>query len=231
MTHVLSSRSAFPRTATAGHFPLVLQMSYAQPLVAGFVRILLFLSAFWLLAMAFAPTVWADEVFIPVIQHGASGVAGSDGNPPCQLSETEQAVAAILVSHPDQRREQMLCDPILTRVARERAMDMAKRDYFDHVNPDGYGPNYLVRAAGYDLPILYGDDPRVNMVESIAAGFGLHTGQDVWVLWEGSEVHRTHLLGRVSFMAEQERYGIGHVRVEGSTYTNYWVFIAAHPPD
>lgn len=230
MSKGLSLRPAYPGSVTLGHASVALRIpSYAQPIFWSAVRLVLFLAALWLLAMAVAPTAQAASVFLPLLQTGED-IAGSDSDPTCGMSETELGLAAILTSHPQQERARMVCDPILARVARERAADMAARAYFGHVNPDGVGPNFLVRQAGYDLPDLYGNDPRINMVESIAAGFGLNTGVDAWAVWEQSPVHRTHLLGLNSFVAEQERYGIGHVEVEGSPFTNYWVFISAHPP-
>jgi hypothetical protein len=185
-------------------------------------------SAFWLLAMAVAPTAQAANIYLPLLQSGAA--IGGTSDPTCGMSETELGLAAILVAHPQQGRGQMVCDPILARVARARAADMAARAYFGHVNPDGVGPDYLVRQAGYALPDMYGTDVRVNMVESIAAGFGLTSADAAWAVWDQSDVHRTHLLGRISFSAAQARYGIGHVSVDGSPFTNYWVFISAHPP-
>lgn len=233
MMQVRSLRPVHPRAATVGHFPLALSAVYTQPRLMGAVRLLLFLSVLWLLSIAFATAAQASTIYIPVIQHGMPGVAGNDGRQPCNLSETEQGLAALLVSHSDQNRNPMACDPILTRVARERAADMANRDYFSHVNPDGYGPNHLVQQAGYDLPDMYGNDPAANMVESIAMGYELTTGQKAWeVTWKDSPVHREHLLGLNSFYAGQQRYGIGHyLGVKDGHPTNYWVFISAHPPE
>lgn len=39
----------------------------------------------------------------------------------------------------------------LAKVAEERAKDMARRNYFDHTDPSGYGPNYHINKAGYYL--------------------------------------------------------------------------------
>src|SRR5688572_25772004 len=39
----------------------------------------------------------------------------------------------------------------LARVAESKALDMAKRNYFNHVSPDGLGINYLVHQSGYSL--------------------------------------------------------------------------------
>lgn len=137
----------------------------------------------------------------------------------------EERLAELLKNHPDQVRQVMYQDPILTRVAEEKAMDMAVRAYFSHVNPEGVGPNYLVEQAGYSLPVWYCQDLDGNNIESIAGGFA--TPEDVLSGLLTSEAHRKHLLGESSFFAEQLDYGIGFVEVPGSPYTFYWVIITA----
>ncbi len=39
----------------------------------------------------------------------------------------------------------------LAKAAEYRAYDMANRNYFDHSNPEGIGPNFYIQKAGYDL--------------------------------------------------------------------------------
>src|SRR5262249_18449068 len=41
---------------------------------------------------------------------------------------------------------------ILAKVAEEKALDMANRDYFGHVTPEGLGINIQIHEAGYSLP-------------------------------------------------------------------------------
>lgn len=147
----------------------------------------------------------------------------------CNLNAQEQAIANLASQHPDQGRPFMNCHPILAQVARERALDMGMRDYFDHVNPDGYGPNYLVRQAGYVLPPLYYTTDTANNIESIAAG--LSSASLTWNGWLNSAEHRVHVLGEGDFWSGQTNYGIGYVYVPGSTYGHYWVFISAHPEE
>lgn len=43
----------------------------------------------------------------------------------------------------------LMMDPELQCAARMHSLDMAERDFFDHDNPDGDGPNDRMRAAGY----------------------------------------------------------------------------------
>lgn len=145
--------------------------------------------------------------------------------PTCLLNLQEQQIAEYMRTHPEQQRPSFICDPILAQVARARAQDMADRAYFGHTNPDGFGPNYLVRQAGYPLPGWYGNAPDANNIESIAAGYS--TAEAAWNGWMGSTGHRTHLLGLDPFWAEQIEYGIGYVEKPGSPYTYYWVAITA----
>ncbi len=121
----------------------------------------------------------------------------------------------------------MVLDDTLTAVARARALDMGRRGYFDHVNPDGHGPNYMVRAAGYPLPAWWGTDPEANYIESIAGGRS--TASATWNDWMNSPEHRDHILANTSFDAGNTSYGVGYAAVEGSPFTYYWVVITCPP--
>jgi uncharacterized protein YkwD len=145
--------------------------------------------------------------------------------PVCNPNTQEQQIAALMASDPGQQRSSLTCHPILAQVARERAQDMVDRHYFDHTNPDGFGPNYLVRQAGYVLPSFYGTAPAANNIESIAAGNP--TASLTWAQWMSSPRHRSHLLGTAPFWAEQIEYGIGYAN--GGIYGHYWVVITAKP--
>ena len=124
-----------------------------------------------------------------------------------------------------QHRAFLAIDPILSQVARERAIDMAKRKYFDHINPDGHGANYLVRKAGYVLPSSFPADG--NNLESIAAG--QPDAATAWSDWMGSPDHKRHLLAEIAFFAAQTSYGVGYYEDPGSPYRYYWVVITAPP--
>lgn len=156
------------------------------------------------------------QLFLPIII-----------KPACPLSPEEQALANLLLNDANQQRVSFSCHPILAQVARQRATDMAQRDYFDHTTPEGFGPNYLVRQAGYVLPSYYSPALDGNNIESIAAGFP--TAATTWQQWMGSTPHRTQLLGLNSFFAEQTEYGIGYAYNPNSEYLYYWVVITAKP--
>jgi uncharacterized protein YkwD len=141
----------------------------------------------------------------------------------------EQKLANLLVNASGQRRDksQMRPDDRLTQVARARAMDMAKRRYFDHTNPDGEAANYLVRQTGYQLPSHYSTSRSGNNIESIGAGY--LNANEAWSGWMGSSGHKTHLLANDSFYRAQTSYGIGHYYDSSSPYKHYWVVLTAPP--
>lgn len=143
----------------------------------------------------------------------------------CSLDEREQHIAHLMATTPKQQRPHLNCNPTLVEVARKRAQDMAARDYFAHTTPDGYGPNHFVREAGYPLPSRYSVNRSANNVESIGAGYV--TAEGVWKDLLNSPSHRTHLLGELSFYANQVEYGIGYAK--GGSYGHYWVIITAKP--
>lgn len=147
----------------------------------------------------------------------------------CTLSAEEEAIANFAINHPSQGRSIMTCDPTLSQVARERAEDMAMRSYFDHTNPDGFGPNYLVKQAGYDLPNWYSNELDANNIESIAAGYS--SASSAWAGWMDSSGHRAHLLAESSFWQSQTNYGVGYYYDPSSPYRYYWVFISAPPQE
>lgn len=148
--------------------------------------------------------------------------------PACSPNAQEQQIALYMIEHPDQQRPSLTCHPILARVARERAEDMAQRHYCSHVNPDNLGPNYLVTQAGYVLPSFYSTAPDANNIEAIACGHT--TAEAAWQAWMNSSSHRTQLLGLDPFFADQIEYGIGYVYdPAGSPFYHYWVVITARP--
>jgi hypothetical protein len=156
------------------------------------------------------------QIFLPIIIKST-----------CLSAPQEQELASLLLSDPNQQHTILICQPTLAAVARQRAADMAQRGYFSHVTPEGYGPNYLVRQAGYILPSYYSTALDANNIESIAAGYA--TAAATWQQWMSSTPHRTQLLGLDSFFAEQTQYGIGYAANPGSPYRYYWVIIVAKP--
>src|SRR5688572_27029279 len=57
---------------------------------------------------------------------------------------TQGEIARLVPSEP------LALNEFLTLASRAHALDMAERDFFDHVNPDGEDPTDRAQAAGYD---------------------------------------------------------------------------------
>lgn len=143
------------------------------------------------------------------------------------LNVQEQQIFNSLKSASGQGRPFVVLDATLCRVARQKAADMANRGYYNHTDPDGHGPNWLVRQAGYSLPEYYDQSAGGNNIESVNAGRA--SAGDAWSSWMGSSGHRQHLLGVNAFYAEQTSVGIGFVDQPGSQWRYYWVVITAPP--
>ncbi|MDZ7726601.1 MAG: CAP domain-containing protein [Candidatus Campbellbacteria bacterium] len=143
--------------------------------------------------------------------------------------------------------------PILGKVARERAEDMAENGYYGgedyglpyppHVDHDGFGPNYYICKAGYIIdPWICEEaeeDPFINTVESIGWGSGSSRSspQDQLNGWLNSPGHRRHVLATSGpHEVASTNYGIGHAATGDSPdrpgrSASFWVFIAAPPPE
>lgn len=141
------------------------------------------------------------------------------------LNRQETELAMRFETAPRQKRRHPRCNPMLTRVARAKALDMATRGYFSHITPEGEGPNRLVRRGGYQLPSLYNTGRKANNVEAIAAGY--ETAAEAWASWVDSRKHRSQVLGLNAFHAAQSDYGVGFAEAPGSRYGYYWVLITA----
>lgn len=168
------------------------------------------------------------QIFMPSVSSGVVPTGLSEPPAQCDLNEQEAAIAQMMESDPGQKRDNPVCDPILAEVARGRARDMALRGYFSHVNPDGDGPNLLVRDAGFQLPDWYQKEQDANNVESIAGGY--QTPAATWQGWLTSPIHRRHVLGTDEFYASQNSYGVGYYASPDSPFKYYWVFISAPTP-
>jgi uncharacterized protein YkwD len=168
----------------------------------------------------------SQRLFLPTISNGLPAVS-NNGSTSCNVTAEEMAAANLFLNDVHQSRSSVVCNPLLADVARQRAADMANRGYFDHVNPDGVGPNSLIRSAGYRLPNYYDESPSGNNVESIAAGFA--TAEATWEGLINSPHHRSHVLAEEPFFAEQTEYGIGYYYDPNSYYHHYWVILTALP--
>ncbi len=121
----------------------------------------------------------------------------------------------------------------LAKAAEFRAYDMANRNYFDHITPEGIGPNYYIHKAGYSLNKDWIKKLSANNFESIAANHSSAVdGIKAFIIGKGSPNygHRKHVLGLDTWNGSLYDIGIGFVRVpSGARYKTYLsVIIAKH---
>lgn len=121
----------------------------------------------------------------------------------------------------------------LARVAEAKALDMATRKYVGHVDPDGYGLNYYINKAGYQLNAKWLASKELNYFESISAGAPNGEGA-IRTLVVDKNVpslgHRKHLLGLDEWASSLYDIGIGFARPDGNQpFVSYvCVIIAKH---
>ncbi|HUP12187.1 MAG TPA: CAP domain-containing protein [Niastella sp.] len=118
----------------------------------------------------------------------------------------------------------------LARVAEAKAMDMAKRNYLGHVNPEGYGINHFIEQSGYILNSEWLKTNNLSYFESIGSG-DASAIEAVKALIidknDTSKSHRNHLLGISKWDASLYDIGVGFVKSDGSTYKSYTCIIIA----
>lgn len=131
-------------------------------------------------------------------------------------------------------KKALIWNDTLAKVAEQKALDMASRNYFSHINPQGYGINYFIQKSGYLLSKDWTKNKSDNFFESIGAG--IENGEDAITKFiidsnEPSFGHRNHMLGITDWYGSLKDIGIGFVESpEGSDYDSYiCVIIAKHP--
>lgn len=122
----------------------------------------------------------------------------------------------------------------LAKVAETKALDMAKRKYFAHVDPEGYGMNYHINKGGYKLSKDWLRHKSSNNFESLA--YGLQDGPatiNTLIIDKGVSGlgHRKHLLGIGDWNSSLTDIGIGFASIEreaGYLETYVCIIIAKH---
>ena len=132
-----------------------------------------------------------------------------------------------------QPRAALIWNDTLALIAERKAMDMATRNYFAHVDPYGYGMNHHIDEGGYKLEAKWLKDARDNNFEALQGGAdtGVDAIKDLILDRDTpSRGHRLHLLGVGSWNASLVDIGIGFVRSYKPTrYDTYvCVLIAKH---
>jgi hypothetical protein len=115
----------------------------------------------------------------------------------------------------------------LALVALARARDLARNNYFDHVDKLGKGVNYYISEAGYYLPDNWLKDPANNFFESLQSGApsGIEAIRYL-IIDKGvpNHGHRKHLLGQDEWNVENIDFGAAFYRVPPEIKTDYPTF-------
>jgi uncharacterized protein YkwD len=175
-----------------------------------------------LLFVALAPPAQAAQpdytVFMPVILGSPDGPTGGSTGQPAQTEDQLELTAeeSELINLINAERASHGLGPVriynvLMQVARAHSQDMIDRDFFDHVNPDGWGPRDRLDNAGYDW-MTYG--------ENIGAGYS--SAELMSNGWMNSSGHR-------AIMLTTEFTEIGVAYVAGGFYEHYWTALFSTP--
>jgi uncharacterized protein YkwD len=93
------------------------------------------------------------------------------GEPELRVSTLERRVHdGINDERTDRKLRELEWDERLSRIARAHSEDMARRRFFDHVNPDGKSPTDRGKAAGYECRKARGSYYRVGLAENLYQG-------------------------------------------------------------
>ena len=128
-------------------------------------------------------------------------------------------------------RQVLRWNDTLAKVAQNKAEDMAKRNYFDHTNPEGRGINIMILEAGYQIPTEWAEPKNNNYFESLAAGNTTPKEGIIYLLRDGDVIdhkkagHRSHLLGIDKFYSNLADIGIGWAK--GGKFGSYLCVIIA----
>jgi hypothetical protein len=109
----------------------------------------------------------------------------------------------------------LTASPLLDAVAYDHSADMAARQYFDHVTPEGASPFDRMRSAGYD---------GGAMGENLAAG-NADAGA-TFEQWRTSPHHNAAMLNGAYHVI-----GIGRVNAPGTQYQYYWTTVFGDQAD
>lgn len=93
------------------------------------------------------------------------------GQPTVRIPDLEQRTHVLINKERTTRKLSALqFDDKLARIARAHSQDMARRNFFSHVNPDGQNPTARGEAAGYICRKVSGNTITEGLAENIFQG-------------------------------------------------------------
>src|SRR4051812_3054463 len=91
--------------------------------------------------------------------------------PQVRVAELERRVHDLInKERRDHKLPPLAEDDGLSRVARRHSQDMAKRQFFDHINPEGLDPTARGKRAGYECRKARGNFIREGLGENLYQG-------------------------------------------------------------
>jgi uncharacterized protein YkwD len=139
--------------------------------------------------------------------------------PPAAPANLGGLESAMLASHDQERAKANLpaftVDGTLTQIARQRAQDMASRNYFSHTSPTGQTAFTLLNASGYGYALAGENLARNNYPESQTVSVAMQA-------FMASQAHRVNVLE-----AKFTRIGIG--MAVGADGMKYFAVVFAQP--
>jgi len=152
----------------------------------------------------------------------SSGLLANDYKD-CGLNQKSQKLAQLIIEDKNQNRTQLKCNLLLSKIADEKAKEMAELGRISHVGK--FPSNRRLAEKGYPLSKIY---PRFleNNVEAIAGG--ISKPGTMWEEFKKSSGHRTHLLAEHEFYLLQNEIGVGFYLDEKTDHIQFWVVYVAH---
>jgi uncharacterized protein YkwD len=134
-------------------------------------------------------------------------IAAKQVQPQIGVSDLEHKIYELINSERQARNlKKLVFDERLSNIARAHSQDMVKRDFFNHINPDGRGPRDRLRLAGYKCPKGVGENIFQNNLYSRVTTSGNRKSYDWNSLdqiadttvkgWMHSSGHRQNILQR-----------------------------------
>ncbi|WP_282424525.1 CAP domain-containing protein [Polyangium sp. 15x6] len=100
--------------------------------------------------------------------------------------------------------------PALRAAARDHSLDMASRNYFEHVTPEGRTVEQRAKATGFSVDATMGEN----------IGAGRPTAVGAVEQWMASTHHCQNIMN-----PKYRHIGVGYAAREGSRYTHYWTLV------
>lgn len=141
----------------------------------------------------------------------------------CGLNQKAQELAELIVTDKEQHRSELYCNALLSKVAQQKAEEMAAAGKVSH-NGSGGSPNVRLIKAGYPLNLPVEAEGE-NHVEAILGGYS--DPEEVIDKFRNSYYHRIHLFAEDPFFLEQNEIGVGYAAEWYSPHVDYWVVYIA----